>query len=293
MLPHIGSKRKHSTLKMIRTVRARSTSVALRSVVARLSIRCENVLTITGAEASVQSFEQGQRAADQGLAFVPRGLAFTGSASRLSFQRLLPIEMPLEVEHTLEHPHLDRWGCSTDAMEVELLPGRPRLPGRRSVIYAFVTGEHAPLAWLERAAVAHPQLRLGLKYAKPELAEAHQIEYNMARRTHATQVSYAAWVWERKVDSTSYFCELRRLLRFPDNRVPRKRKLTLDDVYARLQLQDTYEHAIGLLGDRVSGWDRPKRRIEKLFNWVVLPQFIVWLRSADGLNPNFEVDPAR
>lgn len=278
---------------MLRTMRSRPAGLVLRSAAARLSTRCENVLTVTGAEASVQCFEQGQVAADQGLAFVPRGLAFTGSASRLSFQRLLPIETPLEMEHSHEHPHLNRWGCSTDALEVEVLPGRPRLAGRREVTYHFVTGDGAPLAWLGHAAVANPSLRLGLKYALPQRAEAHEIEYNMAKRTHATQVSYAAWVWERKVDATSYFCELRSLLRFPDNRVPRKKKLTLDDVYTRLCVQDTYEVAIGLLGDRVSGWDRPKRRIEKLFNWVVLPQFIVWLRSAEGLNPNFEVEPAR
>lgn len=269
--------------------------VALRTPVAaaRLSTRCENILTVTGPEASVQSFEHSQAAIDPGLAFVPRGLAFIGNASRLSFQRLLPIEVPLEVEPSLDHPHLERWGCSTDALQVKVMPGRPRLAGRRSVVYEFETGDNAPLAWLERAAVAHPQLRLGLKYAQPELAAAHQIEYNMAKRTHATQVSYAAWVWERKVDATSYFCELRRLLRFPDNRVPRKKKLTLDDIYSRLYVQGTYGHAIGLLSDRVTGWERPQRRIEKLFTWVVLPQFLVWLQSAEGLNPGFEVDPAR
>jgi len=234
------------------------------------------MLAVTGAEDGVDAFKRDHKSVEASASFLPRGLAFFGPQP-LSFQRLLPCDQDESYRQYL-------WGCASDAANVHLLPGRPRLAGRSSIQFLFST-DNAPLAWLKSAAEQHPTLRLGLKYAIAEDAQAYEVEYIQGRRTHMSQVSYAVWAWENKVDSSTYFHELKQLLRFPDGRVPKKRKLKLGDIEARLVAEGTYERAVGLLSGSIfsiSGWDGPSRRSQKLFHGVVLPQFVAWLHSPNA-----------
>merc|ERR1712113_1123392 len=125
------------------------------------TIRCENMLAVTGAEDGVDAFKRDHKSVEASASFLPRGLAFFGPQP-LSFQRLLPCDQDESYRQYL-------WGCASDAANVHLLPGRPRLAGRSSIQFLFST-DNAPLAWLKSAAEQHPTLRLSLKYAIAENA---------------------------------------------------------------------------------------------------------------------------
>jgi len=245
-------------------------------------------LTVTGSTGCIDAFKRSVRCvSESGLAFLPRGIAFLGrETSVLSFQRLLPVEDVVEKAAPSELTQL--WGSATDARAVLLKPGWPKAKGRSSLVYDFVTGGGPPLKWLQVAAEAHPSLRFGLKYALPCERAAFEVEYQHARRIHQTQVSYQAWLWNHKVSKNDIFADLKRLLNFPDGRVPKKRKLTIAELRNRLQANEVYTHALELVARDVRGLEDAARRVQshrfaKLFQTTVLPEFHTWLQSTEGL----------
>lgn len=249
--------------------------------------RCENLLTVTGRTGEVTAFKSNARAVPPGsFAYLPRGLAFLDGTSPLSFHRMLPIEVSPGAEGALAaaeaKEHL--WGCSTDATEVRVLPGWPRAKGRSSVKFEFVTDETPPLRWLEAIAAQEPGLRFGLKYALPHVPAAFEVEYQRGKRILKTQVSYAAWAWKHKAEQGAVFTQLKALLRLPDGRLPRKRRVTAANIEERLRAQGAYLPALQLLGDSVRGgsWAGLAHTHAKLFHELVLPEFATWLRSPDG-----------
>jgi len=253
--------------------------------------RVENRLVVTGGAASLEAFKTDALVSPASLSFLPRGLAWFGEPTTLTFERLLPIARP-----TLEAPEelaMARWGCATDAIDASVHEGAPRAKGRASVVLEFETGQQPPLAWLAAAAESQPTLRFGLKWAHPSSKAAYEAVYQEARLIHKTQVSYHGWVWEHKVAKAALFDELKALLRFPDGRVPRKRKLKAADVEARLRAAGAYTQAVMLLAYHANDWGGAREvraegvavpvRQERVFHSLVLPEFVAWLRSAEGL----------
>lgn len=249
-----------------------------------LVARADNILTVTGKEDDVETFKANAMGiAPEGLAFLPRGLAFLSAGPPLlSFQRLCPVPpSPIMVEARA----MLAWGSTTDAYDVSVAAGRPRKKGRCSVIYEFATGGHAPLEWLAAAAERHPALQFGLKYALPHEPSACELEYQRGRRIFVTGVPYQAHVWHNKIGKEDLFTDLKSLLRLPDGRVPLKRKLKVLDVEAMLHGHGEYARALRLLS-LTRGWGESATanasRYAKLFQTIVLPEFVGWLYSAQG-----------
>jgi len=244
----------------------------------------DNLLTVTGNVDAVAAFRSDATGPSPGsLPWLPRGLAFSpGDLPELSFQRLLPVE-----PHKGSVERASVWGSPADATEVKVSAGWPKSKGRTSVTYQFRTGA-PPLRWLEAAAVKHPSLRFGYKYAIPQARTAYEMEFQQARLIHKTQVSYSGWVWNHKARKPDLFADLKDLLRFPDGRVPKKRKLKVPDVEARLHAEGTYSHALALLSAQGGGTPeegalrRAPHRQRKIFHTAVLPEFVAWLRSGEG-----------
>lgn len=261
----------------------------------RAASRIENRLVVTGQEAAVEAFKHDccSAASPAALSFLPRGLAFDSTQQHdpaLTFQRMLPVPESLGPDAKLA-----RWGSATDAQASKLLAGPPRARGRTSIVYEFLTEGRAPLAWLEEAATAQPSLRLGLKWAEPEAKAAYEAVYQQGRLINRTQVSFNAWVFDHKVDKRDLFGEIKGLLAFPDGRVPKKRRpKTALDVEKRLRKAGAYTQAVMLLayhgvggidGAEHAAWgveDVPHRSV-RLFREVVLPDFVAWLNSEEGL----------
>jgi len=256
---------------------------------ASLLARTENRLTVTGSTADVETFKGDvcSGVSPRSLSFLPRGLLFgeTASPPALTFQRLLPVSQPVTEPEEL----LTIWGSTTDALSPRLLDGRPRRKGRASAVFEFITHGHAPLPWLAAAAASQPTLRLGLMWAQPSTMAACEAVFQDARLIHKAQMSYSSWVWEHKVAKGELFGQIKELLRFPDGRVPRKNKLKVADVEARLRHAGSYTQAVLLLAQH--GWGAaaaeaeavraassasPLRRL-KLFHRSVLPEFVAWL----------------
>jgi len=244
-----------------------------------------NILTVTGSTEDVASFRSENHASgvSPGVhAFVPRGLAFiTGLTPELSFQRLLPVE-----PHGGELERASLWGSRSDAMDVEVSSGWPKSKGRSSLSFTFRTLDAPPIVWCEAAATRHPSLRFGLKYALPHARAAYEMEWQKATLTHKTQVSYHGWIWNHQLRKPDVFADLKGLLRFPDGRVPKKRKLKVPDVEARLHAEGTYSRALALLSQ---GWATPEEGMRRapqsqrrLFQTAVLPEFVAWLHSREG-----------
>lgn len=237
---------------------------------------CENRLLVTGKLEEVNAFRRTAESTPPALlAFLPRGLAFTVAsepATALTFQTLVPSRMD----------PLHDWGCTTDACAARLLRGPARAKGRTSIVYEFITGEEPPLRWLQAATERHPALSLGLKCAMPHKPAAYEHLFSDSRCLARMQVSYYGWLWDHKVQKKDLFQQLKSLLCFPDDRVPKKRRLKVKDVEVRLHAQGSYAHALELLSHY--GWGESsaafKRRV-KAFHTVVLPEFVAWLYCRD------------
>jgi len=264
----------------------RSIASTLRSGAPRRAFHshCENILTITGSTSAVDSFKTAvqpvQPRVSNAATRPTHAQLWSRSCSAqelLSFQSLRPSAeggWPWGVLVARQ----DSWGCTTDAMQVELLEGRPRLKGRSSIRYSFETGDSPPLRWLDAAAQEHPSLRLGFKYAVPATAEAYEMEYLQGRLVCRAQVSFATWMWGNRVHRPAFFQELKALLHLPDGRLSRKRKLTAEDVEARLLAGGELPRAVELLSASVRGW-AGKSRLKKLWRAQVLPEFVAWLHA--------------
>merc|ERR1711934_478399 len=144
-------------------------------------------------------------------------------------------------------------------------------------------GRQAPLRWLAAAAEQHPQLRLGLNYALPHQPAAFEVCYTRAKCVYKQQVIYHTWVWNHRVRKSELFSELKNLLRFPDGRMPKKRKMKVEDVEARLHAKHEYTTALTLLAHCM--WDAgvaaekaTRYRLGKTFHTLALPEFVAWLR---------------
>lgn len=259
--------------------------------------KIENRLVVTGQQAAVEAFRTDcSAAAPASLSFLPRGLAWDSTQQQdptLTFQHMLP--MPPSQQGPDEM--LARWGSATDAQASKLLAGPPRARGRASIVYEFLTEGRAPLAWLEHAATAQPSLRLGLKWADPDSKAAHEAVYQQGRLINRAQVSFNAWVFDHKVDKRDLFGEIKGLLAFPDGRVPKKRRpKKASDVEKRLRKAGAFTEAVMLLAyhgvggvdgteQQHAAWgveDIPHRSV-RLFREVVLPDFVAWLNSEEGL----------
>ena len=268
--------------------------------VGRAASRIENRLVVTGQEAAVEAFktECCSAASPASLSFLPRGVAWDNSTQQqdpaaLTFQRMLPVAPS---ESLGPAAMMARWGSATDAQASQLLAGPPRAHGRTSIVYEFLTEGHAPLAWLEEAAAAQPALRLGLKWAEPDAKAAFEAVYQQGRLiVPKAQVSFNAWVFDYKVDKRDLFSEIKGLLAFPDGRVPKKRRpKTALDVEKRLRKAGAYTQAVmllayhgigGAVGAEHAAWgleDVPRGSV-RLFQKVVLPDFVAWLNSEEGL----------
>jgi hypothetical protein len=87
-------------------------------------------------------------------------------------------------------------------------------------------------------------------------------------------------MWEHKAEKSGYFWALKDLCRFPDGRVPRKRKLKLDDITARISSAGNHQEALERLRESIAKeWSQPGRRLDRLFRETVLPQFVIWLNT--------------
>lgn len=249
------------------------------------SRRVENCLTVTGSSPSVELFKAACEPVQRELSNavtrpVHAQLWSRSSAAKepLSFQRILPTAT--WAAWPWDHEQQRCWGSATDAQNVALLQGRPRLKGRSSVRYEFETGDSPPLQWLDAAARQYPSLRLGFKYAIPAAAEAYEMEFLQGRLVAKAQVSYASWMWRARVRRPEFFVELKELLRLPDGRLPKKRRLTAADVEARLLAGGELQRAVELLHTSVNGL-AGKSRLKKLWRGEVLPEFVAWLHAAE------------
>jgi len=157
------------------------------------------------------------------------------------------------------------------------------------VRYDFETGSAPPLLWLKAAAETFPTLRLGFKYALPATAEAYELEYLQGRLVYSTQVSVASYMWANRVHRPEFFAQLKELLRLPDGRVPKKKRLTPAQVEARLLAGGELARAVEMLDHTVRGW-AGKSRLKKLFRGVVLPEFVAWLNSPEPLRASEPAD---
>ena len=183
---------------------------------------CDNLLTVTGPRADIAAFADANVATSP--SFLPQrtpfgGLAFLASApGPLSFQPLLPTSE----SGILEHDRCEEaWGCTTDARHVQMLPGQPRIKGRKSVRYEFWTGEGPPERWLQSAAAHHPRLRFDLHYLLPDVPSAFEVGYLRGQRLFRSQVSVDSWMWRHRVERDAFFAELKGLLGLPVARTPR------------------------------------------------------------------------
>ena len=251
---------------------------------ASLLERTENRLTVTGSTVDVEAFKSNAcGVTPSSLSFLPRGLLFGKAAAPppLTFQRLLPVTQPVTDPEEL----LTLWGSTTDALSPRLFDGRPRRKGRSSAVFEFLTYGHAPLPWLAATAALQPTLRLGLMWAQPDTLAASEAVFQGGRLIHKSKMNYSSWVWDHKVAKEELFEEIKELLRFPDGRVPRKNKLKVADVEARLREAGAYTQAIVLLAQRVWGEAEAARaassdgalRGVKFFHRSVLPEFVAWL----------------
>mmetsp|Transcript_34970 Transcript_34970/g.112306 ORF Transcript_34970/g.112306 Transcript_34970/m.112306 type:complete len:290 (-) Transcript_34970:106-975(-) len=245
---------------------------------------CDNLLTVTGPRADIAAFADANVATSP--SFLPQrtpfgGLAFLASApGPLSFQPLLPISE----SGILEHDRCEEaWGCTTDARDVQMHPGQPRIKGRKSVRYEFCTGEGPPERWLQSAAAHHPRLRFDLHYLLLDVPSAFEVGYLRGQRLFRSQVSVDSWMWRHRVERDAFFAELKGLLGLPDGRLPRKRKLKPAEVEARLAARGAADDAILLLCQHLQRGARSYGRATKLWYQTVLPEFAAWLYTPAGL----------